>query len=207
MTRQLLLLRHGATPPQTPRRFLGRSDVPLADKGRAQAARWQAALSDMALDAAWCSPLARCRETARIVLAGRSLEPVIAPGLAEIDLGAWEGLSVEEVQRRFPGQHQARGRDLAGYRTPGGESFRDVARRAMEALDAMLTAAGPGPWRGLAVAHAGVNRALLCTLLGMPLERLFSLGQSHGCLNVLCFDGTEPVLAALNLPPGTRPSP
>lgn len=205
MTRQLLLLRHGATPPQRPRRFLGRSDVPLSEEGRAQAARWQDALADVALDAAWCSPLARCRETARIVLTGRSMEPAILPGLAEIDLGAWEGLTVEDVRQRFPGQHEARGRDLAGYRTPGGESFRDVAARARQALDAMLASAGPGPWRLLAVAHAGVNRALLCTLLAMPLERLFSLGQDHGCLNVLEFDGAEPALAALNLQPGTRP--
>ncbi|GFK92190.1 Phosphoserine phosphatase 1 [Fundidesulfovibrio magnetotacticus] len=268
MSRVLYLMRHGATPVETPRLFLGRTDAPLSDLGRAQALRWRDALASFPLDAAWCSPLARARETALLALSGRGMvrarstdgteaatrpqdaehpklaldakhpalaldakhpalarqaehpalngqtrtapsagpaEALILPELAEIDLGAWEGLSVEEVRRQFPGQYEARGRDLAGFRPPGGESFQDVARRAARALDAMARAAGPGPWRILAVAHAGFNRALLCSLLGIPLERLFCLGQDHACLSVLSLDGERPALQALNLPPGTNP--
>jgi len=35
------------------------------------------------------------------------------------------------------------------------------------------------------VAHAGVNRLLLCRLLGMPVQNMFRLGQDYGCVNVV----------------------
>jgi tetratricopeptide (TPR) repeat protein len=38
------------------------------------------------------------------------------------------------------------------------------------------------------VAHAGVNRLLLCRLLGMPVQNMFRLGQDYGCVNILELD-------------------
>jgi probable phosphoglycerate mutase len=35
------------------------------------------------------------------------------------------------------------------------------------------------------VGHAGVNRLLLCHILGLPLGNLFRLGQDYGCVNII----------------------
>ncbi|MFW6335399.1 MAG: histidine phosphatase family protein, partial [Desulfosalsimonas sp.] len=53
------------------------------------------------------------------------------------------------------------------------------------------------------VSHAGVNRVMLCHWLGMPLDRLFSLGQDPGCLSVIDFGAKERVIVrCMNLVPG-----
>ncbi|WP_243310189.1 histidine phosphatase family protein [Fundidesulfovibrio agrisoli] len=205
------LLRHGKTAREEPWRFLGQRDAPLSDAGREQMRRWRDEFSCLDFAGAWCSDLARCRESAELVLAGRGLAATPVPGLREISLGEWDGLSVEEVRRGYPGLYEARGADIAGFRPPGGESFEDLALRAGQALADILREAaarpagcpedvrsGAGNANILLVAHAGVNRALICGLLGLPLGRLFNLGQDHGCLNVLRFGHGEPVLHALN---------
>lgn len=194
----LHLLRHGATAPEEPWRFLGQRDLPLSDLGRSQARWWRGRLADVPFVVACCSDLARCRETAEIVLQGRSPALQVLPGLREIGLGQWDGLSKDEVRARFPGQYEARGADLAHYRPAGGESFADLQARAWAALEPFL--AGPGPL--LVVAHAGVIRVLLCRALGLPLDRLFDLALDPGCRSVLEWEAGGARLGLSNEPPG-----
>lgn len=196
----LHLLRHGQTEPEEPWRFLGQREVPLSETGRAQARWWRTILADVQFQAAVCSDLSRCCETAEILVQGRNLALQVLPGLREIDLGEWDGLSKAEVQRRFPGQFEARGADLAGFRPPGGESFADLQARAWAALKPLLE--GPGPL--LVVGHSGVNRVLICKTLGLPLEHLFRLGQDPGCRNILEWGPQGARLVLLNGRPGAR---
>ncbi|OIO00931.1 MAG: hypothetical protein AUJ49_08810 [Desulfovibrionaceae bacterium CG1_02_65_16] len=198
----VLLLRHGELPQQSPRRFIGQRDVPLSDAGRAQALRWREFLPGMALAGVWTSSLSRCVETSHLALDARAPAPVALDTLREISLGAWEGLTVEEVRQQFPGEYERRGADLERVATAGGESFAQLRDRVWPVLQDIVehTPAASGPL--LVVAHAGVNRVLMAQALGMPLARVFSLGQQYAALNVLRFvPGRAPELLALNLPP------
>ena len=177
----LYLLRHGAIIQQSPRRFIGQTDHPLTDDGRRQAALWREVLADVSFTAVVSSDLARCRETAAIVLGGRDQPILLEPRLREIALGAFEGLTVEEVRCRFPGAYERRGCDIAGFCPQGGESFAEVQHRAVAAVADMTLF----PGNVLAVAHGGVNRAILCHALGLDLSRLFRLGQDYCRLNIL----------------------
>ena len=177
----LFLMRHGAIAQHAPRRFVGQTDHPLTDEGRAQAALWREALADVPFAAAVSSDLSRCRETAAIVLGGRDITVRPEPRLREIALGAWEGLTVEEVKARFPGAYERRGCDIAGFCPQGGESFAEVQDRAVAAVAELVAL----PGNVLAVAHGGVNRTILCHALGIDLARLFRLGQDYCRLNIL----------------------
>lgn len=57
--------------------------------------------------------------------------------LREIDLGAWEGMSREQIERRSPGAWAERGRYFAGFLPEGGESFQDVLDRALPVFQKM----------------------------------------------------------------------
>ena len=204
MDHLIFLLRHGAIDNPPPRRFLGRTDLPLNADGVRQArdlGRWLGAIPFCRVCA---SPLARALETAALV----SNRPAAAieriDALVEIDLGAWEGLSLAEVQVRFPGEYEQRGQDLAAYRTPGGESFSEVADRACPAL-ADLGRDTPGPL--LVVAHMGVNRAVLSRLLGRPLALLLDIPQAYAAVNVLCAGPQGLEVAAVNLRGESLPIP
>jgi probable phosphoglycerate mutase len=104
---------------------------------------------------------------------------------------------VAQVRERFPREYQKRGRDLGHFHPPGGESFSDLQNRVVPAFQ-QIVARMQGPV--LIVGHAGVNRVILCHVLGMPLGFLFRLEQPYGALSVLiCEDGTEIRVEALNL--------
>lgn len=178
---EIYLIRHGEITQSSPRRFVGQSDLLLTDRGREQMRQVAEYLVGRGLPRLLCSPLSRCVESAGIVGKALGLEPEVAEDLREIGLGAWEGLTVEEVRERFPGDYEARGRDLARFRPAGGESFADVERRAWPAFKVLSDFNSPQA----IVAHGGVNRVLLCRILGMPLGNLFRLGQDYACLNVV----------------------
>ncbi|MBI5520601.1 MAG: histidine phosphatase family protein [Desulfovibrio sp.] len=55
---------------------------------------------------AWCSDLARCRETATPALADCELSATPLPDLRELCLGAWEGLPVDDVRGRFSDEYR-----------------------------------------------------------------------------------------------------
>jgi len=196
----IILMRHGQIPQSEPRRFVGQRDLPLDQAGREQAdaaGRWLAAClaAGPEPEGICCSDLVRTRETAERVagclgLGSESVTPMA--GLREIGLGQWEGLSKDEVEQQFPGQLEVRGRDLAGYRPPEGESFADLQERFCEAFQ---TVAEKTRRLGIVIAHAGANRALLCRLLGMPLNNIFSLEQDYCCVNVLA-PSSGPLLPA-----------
>ena len=125
--------------------------------------------------------------------------PQILPDLREIALGAWEGLTVDEVRNRFPGCHEARGMNLAGFRPQAGESFVDLLSRAWPAFEAVVH--GPNE-RVAIVAHSGVNRVLLCRILDIPLGNLFRLEQNYGCFNAIHHDETGYRIESINSCPG-----
>ena len=204
MDHLIFLLRHVAIDNPLPRRFLGRSDLPLNADGVRQArdlARWMGVLPFRRVCA---SPLSRAVETAALVSGRPAAAIERVETLVEIDLGAWEGLSLAEVQVRFPGEYEQRGQDLAAYRTPGGESFSEVADRACPAL-ADLARDMPGPL--LVVAHMGVNRAVLSRLLGRPLALLLDIPQAYAAVNVLCAGPQGLEVAAVNLRGESLPIP
>jgi probable phosphoglycerate mutase len=174
----IYLLRHGEIDTGPGRRFIGQTDLPLNESGRRQAREWRERLAGMGWAGVFCSDLARSRETAGII-AGPTAPIAVLRALREISLGDWEGASMAEIRRRFPEAWAARGDALDTFRPPGGESFQDLAQRVMPAFR-QLSESPDGPI--LVAGHAGVNRVILCRLLGMPLRNLFRLSQDYAGL-------------------------
>jgi broad specificity phosphatase PhoE len=96
----LLLVRHGETEWNRTRRFQGHADPPLNETGRGQARALAAELAGERIAFVYASDLARARETAEIIAAPHGLPVVVEPGLREIDVGSWMGLTREEVDGR-----------------------------------------------------------------------------------------------------------
>ncbi len=195
--RKIFLVRHGAVQVEEGgKRFIGQVDYPMSREGVQQIRRLQAELRDVHLSAIFCSDLKRSVETAVILAGTRNCPtPVQRPELREINLGQWDGLTFQEVRARYPGEFEERGRDMVHYRPPGGESFLDCTERVIPAFFNILHAS-----RGnvLIVAHAGVNRIILCQVLGMSLARLFEIDQDYGCLNVIRYREGSFTLQVLN---------
>jgi len=196
-TQRLYLMRHGDCRTDQTRRFTGQTDLPLNQEGLAAARAWRAILGTKGLCRIYCSDLTRSLETGRIITGESPLVLEVVPDLREINLGEWEGLSVAQVRERFPRAYEERGRDLGRFRPPGGESFLDLRNRVVPAFQ-RIVACMQGS--ALIVGHAGVNRVILCHVLGMPLDHLFRIEQPYGTLSVLtCQGDTDIQVEALNL--------
>jgi alpha-ribazole phosphatase len=194
----IFLLRHGAVQSTgSGKRYIGHTDLPLSDIGREQAHRWAGYFSDAGLKDIYSSDLSRCLETARIIAARGSLEPRALPEFREISLGAWEGQPFDTIKTLYPEEFELRGDCIADHRPPGGESFRDMQDRVWPNFQKI---ARQRAGNTLIVTHAGVIRVLICRLLDMSLDRLFSIGQAYGALNIIEVRTKGYRIQALNLP-------
>jgi broad specificity phosphatase PhoE len=195
----LVLTRHGLTPRSDPEQHLGQHiDIGLSEEGLDQARALAARIGDEHFDWIVASPLRRAAETARVIAGDRPVE--LDPRLMEMDYGRWEGLTYDGIDV-VDGDYRRRWtEDPADLSCPGGESGNDVATRARSFLADQL-AASPGPTERivLAVAHASLNRVLLCVAMGVPVaqyRRRFTQGQTN--LTVLRYaEAAEPEAARL----------
>jgi probable phosphoglycerate mutase len=157
--RLLLFARHGESTWNVRGLWQGQADPPLSPAGRLQARALGEQLARQGTEVLVASDLARARETARIAAEALGLEPSLDPGLRELDVGTWSGLSVAEVERRFPealGRLRARDPEL---RPGGGETWSELRRRVVVSLAAIRRR---HPTRRIAVvSHLGVLRSLV----------------------------------------------
>jgi broad specificity phosphatase PhoE/ribonuclease HI len=139
---RLVLVRHGETEFTEQRRYSGRGDVPLTERGREQASALGRRLTTVVSGdvAIISSPLGRCVATAEEIgraLAGTSV--IIEDDLVECDFGDWEGLTFADVRRRWPSEMEA-WLASTSVAPPGGESFEEVAARVGAVLSRVFKA-------------------------------------------------------------------
>lgn len=160
---KVFLVRHGATDWNMEKRAQGHADIDLNEEGRKQAAAVATELTHEKLAAVYSSDLKRAFDTASAIAAPHGLEVIVDKDLREIDQGDWEGLTTDEIKRKWP--------DLWGpnrhYNArPGGESPQQVKERSLAAL-ARAVAAHPGDDETIAVvSHGGTIRWLSAEALG-----------------------------------------
>ncbi|MGW0436378.1 bifunctional RNase H/acid phosphatase [Micromonospora sp. NPDC003197] len=137
---RLVLVRHGVTERTAQKRYSGRGDVPLSDRGTAQARATAGRVLALApsVAAVVSSPLSRCTATAEEVARALGGAPVVTEAdLVECDFGAWEGHTFAEVRDRWPEEMDAWLASSA-VAPPGGESFVQVTTRVRRAVAALL---------------------------------------------------------------------
>lgn len=182
MRTRLLLARHGETDWNAVGRWQGHADPPLNARGRAQALGLAEGLVDVGIDVVVSSDLARAAETATIVARRLGLSVTHDPGLREIDVGSWSGLTRQEVAARFPEGYALWQSGAIGH---DGETREQLASRVERAL-LRLGALHEGQ-TVLAVTHGGAIRAARRLALGdagdaIPNCATVELAVVDGCL-------------------------
>lgn len=171
---RLILVRHGETVANAEGIYQGWQDVPLNDLGERQATAVAGALAarrDWRPVALYASPLKRAWRTAEAIGAALGLAPAAHPGLREIDVGAAEGLTSDEVHRRWPELWEHRERLGLDYGWPGGETGWGFRARVVAAIDEIIarhrTTAGADD-AVIVSTHGGTIRYALAYLRGDP---------------------------------------
>jgi len=213
MVTTLYLVRHGETEGKDRQCYHGSTDVRLSDRGITQIkcaaafiARRLIASSpdrhnnlDNKLAAVYCSSLERAIKSAEIIAAPYGLKPVELPDLAERSFGIWEGMTFSEIGEKHPEAFAAWFANPVTYNPGGGENVMQVRERVTRAMERIGTH-HKGSHISV-VAHGGVNRIIICHILGMPLENVFRIEQDYGAVNIIEFWDAYPVVKLMNGPP------
>ena len=175
---RILAIRHGETAWNRDTRIQGHLDIPLNEFGMAQAGRLTEALHSEALDAVYCSDLARARQTAQGLAAGAGLRLHEEAGLRERSFGIFEGMTWQEIALRWPEQSlRWRQRD-AEFGAEGGETLAAFYARCIGTIERIANA-----HKGqtvVIVAHGGVMDCLYraATRLALDAPRSWTLGNA-----------------------------
>lgn len=198
MPLRLVLVRHGLSSFNREHRIQGRDDLStLTDDGAAQARSVGRSLVDVPIDAAYSSPLSRAHDTARLILEHQHAAPSLErhDDLLEIDLSPWSGLLRSELRERFPEEERlwrqaphtlelsrpdgSRYQPLPELMEQAGRFCTALLERHREALE------GERQDTVLVVAHNGILRCLLLSLLGLEASGFRRLRLENASISVL----------------------
>jgi probable phosphoglycerate mutase len=173
--------------------------VPLNETGLAQAeATGRRVASEWQPVCVYTSPLSRAVKTAEAIARHLHLPVQIHAGMADIDYGAWQGLTPDEVKERWPETLYAWYNAPHTARIPGGETLDDLRTRGMAAVNEL--AARHAEQTLVLVGHTVINRIILLGVLGLGNDRFWHLRQDTCAINVFEVDAPtgESTLVSLN---------
>lgn len=193
---RIYLIRHGETVNAKELALNGHFDAELSPRGEDQIRAVAEALKDRPVRSVYSSDLQRARRSAEIVAHPHKLKPVCFPELRELSFGKWEGLSLRELNRKYPGEIEKRFRNPDTFQAEGGETFSQLKERVLPRFHEIVKC---HPADEIVImGHGGVNRIILGHLLGIPLSKAFRIGQEYAGINIIQFYKSQTVIELIN---------
>jgi probable phosphomutase (TIGR03848 family) len=191
----ILLVRHGTTP-TTGRSLPGRAPgLHLADEGVRQAERAGERLAELRqVDALYCSPLERTRETAVPIGKALGIKPKVTRGLLECDFGDWTGANLKDLFKRP--EWRTVQKAPSTFRFPSGESFTEMQVRIVSALE-QLRARHPGGTI-VCVSHADPIKAAVAHAMGTHLDLFQRIVISPCSISAFAWTMDGPIALTVN---------
>jgi probable phosphomutase (TIGR03848 family) len=202
----VILVRHGRTTANASGVLAGRTaGVKLDEVGRAQADRTAERLSVVPLVGVVSSPLERCRQTSRAILARQEGAPAtsVEKGITECDYGQWQGRKLAELAKEDLWSVVQSNPSAAMF--PDGESLATMQSRSVAAIrrhDAAFEAEhGPGAvW--VAVSHGDIIKSILADALGMHLDLFQRINVNPASVSIIRYGTSRPDVVATNTDAG-----
>jgi broad specificity phosphatase PhoE len=193
---RLVLVRHGQTSCNVENIWHGWDHCELTEEGQAQAGAVAARLAGEPIAGVYSSDSRRALQTAAAIAAPHGLQPVPDAGLRERHAGAFEGLTISDIESRHPTVWQDRDADLWGWGPPGGEAMRTVLDRGLAVIH-RLAECHPRD-TVVVVSHMTMVRALISRLGHIPLKETYTQPFPSTGVTIITIEGDETRLEVLN---------
>jgi alpha-ribazole phosphatase len=194
---RIVLVRHAEAEESARGRCYGSLDVGLSARGRSQCAALGDALACEHVASIVSSPRIRALETARAIAERHELGVQVDPAVRELDFGELEGRAYDEIATSMPDLYAEWMTNPTRVRFPGGESYADLAHRALRAVEALRRSLSGQTV--VVVTHGGVVRAVVADALEIPDDRIFRLAVDPASLSVVDWVADVPIVVALNV--------
>ncbi len=195
MATRVIIVRHGQSTYNAKKMIQGRCDESvLTPKGIADAQQLGKTLNGIGIDALYCSPLQRAKQTAETIHSCLTNPPNLQAmdKLMEVDLPLWENRTKQEVAAKFA-------EDYRQWKENPHEFYMVLEGRKKHYPILSLYEQAEQFWQDIIpkhqgetiaiVAHNGINRCLIMSAIGINCDRYHSIQQSNCCINVLNFTG------------------
>ncbi|QIK76530.1 histidine phosphatase family protein [Nocardioides piscis] len=198
----VILVRHGRSTANATGVLAGRlPGIKLDDAGAEQAAATGARLAGVALAAAVSSPLERCKQTARSVLAQQAQPVRLSTDrqLNECDYGDWQGRKLVELAKEPLWKTVQSQPSAATF--PGGEGLRAMQDRSVEAIrrhDRRVESEHGNGAIWLAVSHGDVIKSIIADALGTHLDLFQRIHVDPASISIIRFTESRPYVLGVN---------
>ncbi|MDG2391637.1 MAG: histidine phosphatase family protein [Planctomycetaceae bacterium] len=181
----LTLIRPGSTEFDEQHRIQGALDLPLSSEGEHEIDAAIESLQERGIQVIYTSPNEPALSTAQRIGKALSIRVKELEGLSNCNLGLWQGLTIEEIKRKYPKVYKQWKESPDRVKPPQGEDEVDALSRAMKALAKPLKRAIPF---GVVVCEP------LATFLACSLKQC-----KHALPNTFCEKERAPLIEQLDL--------
>lgn len=184
---RIIAIRHGETAWNVASRLQGQLDVPLNERGQAQARLTAQSLLEDRPDVIYSSDLSRARDTARAIAKTLGMPLNEHASLRERHFGHWQGQTYAEIEQQWPDLSELWRRRLPEFGPEGGETLQAFSDRCVAAF-AALTAPHEGQ-TVVIVTHGGVLDCLYRAASHMALNAPRTWELPNTGINRLLYTG------------------
>lgn len=157
---KLFITRHGETKWNKEKRFQGWKNSPLTEKGIRDGKKLNTIVKDEKINKIYTSPLQRAFETAMYAKGNTDLDVIVLEELKEINMGVWEGMTVEEIKKNEEENYFNYWNNPFEFKESSGESFKSFLNRSYKALDIIVDESEEND-RILIVTHGVTLKAII----------------------------------------------
>lgn len=193
----IYITRHGETYWNVEGKTQGVQDTPLSERGIHQAEILAPRLLREGITQIYSSDLDRAYQTAAIIGQTIGRVPVKRKELREISFGKWEGLTLNEIESKFPGQLDTWRTDHE-FSPEDGESVLAVQSRISTFIDMLSSIGYENDERILVVSHAITSKMLIIELLEMPIKYLWSFRLDNTGISIINISAKKKTIFCLN---------
>ncbi|MBS4539944.1 histidine phosphatase family protein [Clostridium sp. D2Q-11] len=194
--KRLYIIRHGESKWNELGRVQGQKDIELTEKGQLQALKVANKLKNTDFEYIYSSDLNRAYNTAKIISDKLSTELIQIEDLREINFGDWQGLTLEEIEKKNNKDYYTWRNTPHNLTIPKGESLIKVQERAMGFINKLHE-----KHKGkniLLVSHGVVIKVILLGLLDLDLSNYRKLSISNCGLTIVEFINNKPQIKCMN---------
>jgi broad specificity phosphatase PhoE len=178
----MFLVRHAESTWNRLKKIQGQRDPKLSPYGNKEAKLLARRFKGLQFEAVYSSPLRRAQETARAIV-GKRVEIKCVEELTEINLGEWEGRTLNQIRRKFGESFDRWAVRPTRIRVPGGEDFKEFKKRVNKAIRGIERKHKEG--NVLVVCHGGVISTYATSLLNLPPDDVWCLTVKNASLTIV----------------------
>lgn len=195
---RFIFVRHGETEWNVTGRYQGQTDVPLSEKGRAQAEVLGKRFADIHVDEVYSSPLKRAYDTARAIAEPKGLPIHKVDGIKELNFGEWDGLTKEQLTEQF-GEAFVKYRIEPFHYPMAGEGTLNRAKlRVGAALEDIKEEFRHTDKTIVVVAHGGILKLAIFYLLDISSRLYRCIELDNTSLTIIDVEEDRCILRVLN---------